>query len=190
MCRIRFHILRDYKELDNFVCGIDVMDDFLHSDRLKESIIANHCDPYIIEDDKNNVIGFFALDITTLELDDDYKADLMQGMLDAAKPEFQTKEELRDFLERKVFDVVDIAYLAIHKDYQHKGVGSEVMSIIFDIARIKMPESVFITVDALYLKDRGYNTAPFYEKFGFQRMYPVFGDTIRMFSTIYPYKAV
>lgn len=184
---LSFHPLRDLKEIEDFFCGIEVMDEFLHSDNLRETLIKHHCDSYIVEDDDNNNVGFFALDVTTLELDDDYKVELLDGWLDAAKPEFQTEEELKDFLECKSFEVVDIAYLAIDKNFQGKGYGTEVMSIIFDLARIKKPNGIFMTVDALHLPNKNYSVAPFYEHFGFQRMQPPTIDTIRMFCTMYPF---
>lgn len=118
------------------------MDEFLHSSRLRESLIANHCDSYIVEDDEKHVVAFFALDMTTLELDDDYKSDLMEGWAEAAKPEFQTEEELRGFLECTLFEVVDIAYLAVDRNHQRQGYGSAIMSIIFDLARIKKPDGM------------------------------------------------
>lgn len=184
---ISFHPLRDLNEIENLICGIDVMDEFLHSERLHENLIKHHCDSYIVEDGNGHVIGFFALDITTLELDDDYKAELLNGWLDAAKPEFQTEEELINFLECKSFEVVDIAYLAIDQNSQRRGYGSEIMSLIFDLARIKRPNGIFMTVDALNLPKDNYSAAPFYEHFGFQRMQPPTIDTIRMFCTVYPF---
>lgn len=182
---LSFHPLRDFHEIDKLICGIGVMDEFLHSSRLRESLIANHCDPYIVEDDEKHVVAFFALDMTILELDDDYKSDLMEGWAEAAKPEFQTEDELTEFLECSSFDVVDIAYLAVDRNYQRQGYGSEIMSIIFDLARIKKPDGIFMTVDALRLPE--YSAVPFYERFGFQRLLPPTIDTMRMFCTIYPH---
>lgn len=187
MKSLSFHQLRDLHEIDKLICGIDVMDEFLHSTRLRDSLIVNHCDSYVVEDDERNVVGFFALDIATLELDDDYKSDLMEGWAEAARPEFQTEEELRDFLECTSFEVVDIAYLAVDRNYQRQGYGSEIMSIIFDLARIKKPDGIFMTVDALHLPKSNYSAVPFYEHFGFERMLPPTIDTIRMFCTIYPH---
>lgn len=184
---LSFQPLRHTKELEHLFCGIDVMDEFLHSDNLRETLIKHRCDSYLVKDDKDYIVGFFALDITTLELDDDYKAELLDGWLDAAKPEFQTEEELKDFLECKSFEVVDIAYLAIDKNFQRLGYGSEVMAIIFDLARIKRPNGIFLTVDALHLPQKNYSAVSFYEKFGFQRMLPPSIDTIRMFCTVYPF---
>ena len=123
--------------------------------------------------------------MTTLELDDDYKAELLKGWLDAAKPEFQTEEELKSFLECKCFEVVDIAYLAVQKEYRNMGYGREIMSFVFDYARKAHPNCLFMTVDALYLKDIDYDATGFYAKFGFQRMLPVVSDTLRMFCTLY-----
>ena len=184
---LSFHPLRDLHEIDKLICGIDIMDEFLHSSRLRDSLIANRCDSYVVEDDEKHVIGFFALDMTTLELDDDYKSDLMEGWAEAAKPEFQTEEELTDFLECTSFDVVDIAYLAVDRNFQRQGYGSEIISIIFDLARIKKPDGIFLTVDALHLPKNNYSAVPFYERFGFERMLPPTIDTMRMFCTIYPH---
>ncbi|MCQ2258448.1 MAG: GNAT family N-acetyltransferase [Bacteroidaceae bacterium] len=188
MRKLSFYPLQEnFNEIQNLICGIKVMDEFLHSNELRDSLIDNHCDAYLVKDDNNIVIGFFALDITTLELDDDYKVDLMQGWLDAAKPEFQTEEELKAFLECKSFEVVDIAYLAVEERFQRLGYGKIIMSFIFELARKKKPNSIFMTVDALHLPKINYSAAPFYERFGFQRMQPPTIDTIRMFCTIYPH---
>lgn len=171
-------------DIENLICGIKVMDEFLHSDSLSESLIIHQCESYTVIENEE-IIAFFALDMTTLELDDDYKVELLADWLDAAKPEFNTQEELEDFLECNKFDVVDIAYLAVSEKYQRRGYGSKIMSIIFDLARKKNPKGIFITVDALNLPKENYSAAPFYEKFGFQRMQPPTIDTIRMFCTIY-----
>ena len=55
---LSFHPLRDFHEIDKLICGIGVMDEFLHSSRLRESLIANHCDSYIVEDDINCNVEF------------------------------------------------------------------------------------------------------------------------------------
>lgn len=67
---------------------------------------------------------------------------------------------------------------------QRKGIGTAILNKIFEIVKGKGDIS-FVTVDALYLKDE-YRADTFYERKGFQRLYPPTSEnTIRMYTTIF-----
>ena len=59
------------------------------------------------------------------------------------------------------------------------------MNKIFEMANSNV-EASFLTVDALFLKEKNYSAVDFYKKFGFQTMYPpTSSNTIRMFTTLF-----
>lgn len=183
MFPLYYHQLKEISELDNFQCGIEIMDIFIHSD-LKSSLEEHKCDSYIVVDNSNTVVGFFALCKDYLILDDDYKEDMRDGFSVTPKPVFHNEDEKSSYLETHVFQVLDIAYLAVRHDRQRKGIGRSIVLKIFEMARNIEPSLMFVTVDALFLKE--YSAVEFYRKCGFQPMYPASSEnTVRMFCTLF-----
>lgn len=173
-------------QLSDFFCGIEVMDEFIH-DGLNESLIQHNCLSYIITDEAGLVVAFFALGKEQLVLDDGDKDDLLSGISDSPIPSFQDSDEREAFLQKSVFPSVDISYLAVKCDCQRKGIGSTIIRHIFGKSKEMFPECMFLTVDALILRDIKYSAVEFYEKFGFQRLYPPTSEnTIRLYCTLYP----
>ncbi len=58
MISLYYRPLIDTEELSSFVCGIEVMDRFIH-DGLQESLAENNCSSYVVFDDNNQIVGFF-----------------------------------------------------------------------------------------------------------------------------------
>lgn len=184
MTSLHFRPLVDTNELSGFKCGIEEMDDFIHSG-LNESLVANHCKAYVVTDVSNSIVGFFALCQDTLCLDEDYKDDLLNGYSVTKIPTFFDENEKNAFMLQNVFTTLDVAYLAVIETRQHDGIGTAIMNKIFSIAQSKSCYK-FVTVDALNLKHRNYSAVGFYLKCGFQPMYPPTSEnTVRMFSTIF-----
>lgn len=171
--------------LRDFICGVEVMDMFLHSPAdLMQSLTDNECVAYSVHDAKGQLVGFFALNMDVLDLDDDDKEDLTHGYSRADAPSFKTEKEFEEFMSQPRFNVVDIAYLAVPKKFQGRGIGKAIMNKIFEIAESMNPDGLFMTVDALHLRDGSHSAVTFYEQFNFQRILPPHGDTIRMYCTV------
>lgn len=65
--------------LRDFICGIEVMDKFLHNpDALVQSLTANECTAYTVHDAEGRIVGFFALNMDVLDLDDDDKEEIVK----------------------------------------------------------------------------------------------------------------
>lgn len=181
----------DYREfkspdiLHDFKCGVEVMDKFLHNPAdLVQSLTDNECTAYTVHDAEGQLVGFFALNMDILDLDDDDREDLTHGYSRADAPSFKTEKEFEEFMSQPRFKVVDIAYLAVPKKLQGRGIGTAIMNKIFDMAVSMNPDGLFITVDALHLRDGSHSAVEFYEIFNFQRILPPHGDTIRMYCTV------
>lgn len=178
-----FRPLVDASELSCFECGIEVMDNFIHNG-LQESLTENNCSSYVVFDKNNNIVGFFSLMEDSLYLDEDEKDDLVNGYAAASLPVEMTEQQKTDFLGKTDYQVIDIAYLAVCKNNQRKGIGTAILNKIFEIVRAKKIYP-FVTVDALFLKDV-YRADTFYASRGFQRLYPPSSEnTIRMYTTIF-----
>lgn len=73
----------------------------------------------------------------------------------------------------KAFPAIKIGSLAA--DRRAKGVGSRLLEWAIDYVTTDLTNRVgirFITVDALYDPDTGYDKAGYYERFGFRRVNP------------------
>jgi len=183
MHSLTFRSLIVASELSHFECGVEEMDFFIH-EGLGESLKENNCHSYVVLDENEEIVGFFSLMEDSLVLDEGDKYDLVNGFSDSPLPSFSTEEEKKDFFNVISFPVVDIAYLAVRKDMQRKGIGTAILNKIFEMSKTQGVYS-FVTVDALYLKGR-YRADTFYERKGFQRLYPPTSEnTIRMYTAIF-----
>lgn len=171
-------------ELKGFKCGIQVMDDFIHS-RLAESVRNHYCTPYALYDD-NSMIAFFALSFDSLELDSDDKEELQSGISSTGRPDISDEYE-DTFFAKPRYPSMDIAYLAVRQDCRGKGIGSSIVDYIIELARSqKLAGCQFLTVEALAMAD--YSAVRFYYSCGFAPSEPrkPYKDTLRMFYTLYP----
>jgi len=183
MIELKYRALSSADDLDGFECGIEKMDTFIHSSSFFETLREYDCDAYTVILD-NQVVGLFAINMDVLDLDDDDKDDLTHGFSRANAPQFKSDKEFDEFMSTPRFHVVDIAYLAIQKEFRGQGIGTAIMNEIHKLAKEMNPNGWFMTVDALNLSDGSYSAVKFYEHFNFQRLLPPRQDTIRMYCTM------
>ena len=148
----------DFKEFDGFVCRIDEVDDFIHS---RKQYINNGLVEAISE-----------TDCTPFGVYDN-------GKLVAF---FALRRDPRNE------EAVEIAFLAVDRNYDYRGLGS---AIIREIIRITENEYGLdlLTVEALVLrrhKPRPYDAVGFYLKCGFIRaeFFDGHKDTLSMYRPI------
>ena len=171
------------EELKDFCCGIQVMDNFIHSG-IANSVENHYCIPYALYDDKT-ILAFFALSFDSLELDSDDKEELQTGISSAGTPNV-TFDYQATFFAKPRYPSMDIAYLAVSKDCRGKGIGSTIMDYIIELARNQtLAGCQFLTVEALAIAE--YSAVGFYYSCGFApaEVKKPYKDTIRMFYTLY-----
>lgn len=151
--------LVDAEELKGMSCGVRVMDEVLHSPILLAGMYELQCDAYLVHNQEGVLVGFFAVNMDRLEF-----------MLDG---------------KSYYHDALDIAYLAVSKDYQRQGIGTAIINKILEISEQKNPDGVYVSVDALYLPVDNYWASPFYEKLGFISIDPPKFDTIKMYRKVH-----
>lgn len=146
-------------ELKGMSCGVRVMDEVLHSQILMAGLYELQCDAYLVHDQNGTLVGFFAVNMDRLEFVLDGKS--------------------------YYHDALDIAYLAVNKDFQRQGIGTAIINKILEISEQKNPNGVYVSVDALYLPEENYWASPFYEKLGFISIDPPKFDTIKMYRKVH-----
>lgn len=146
-------------ELKSMSCGVRVMDEVLHSPILLAGMAELQCDAYLVHNADGVLVGFFAVNMDRLEFELDGKS--------------------------YYHDALDIAYLAVNKDFQRQGIGTAIINKIIELSEQKNPEGVYISVDALYLPEENYWASPFYEKLGFISIDPPRYDTIKMYRKVH-----
>jgi GNAT superfamily N-acetyltransferase len=178
--------LSDLRELDDFYCGIKLMDDFIHSN-LDTCIRHHFCSSFCLRNNSDKkVLAFFALSFDSLDLDDNDLDDMMKGFSGVEKPELSLNYK-NIFLSKHHYPALEISYLAVRKDYQGHGIGK---AIIEKIAKKAGEQDFagcqFLTVEALHSKN--YQASNFYSKCNFApcELPNPKKDTLRMFRTLYP----
>lgn len=144
----------------NFFCGIADMDHFIHN-RLQHHIDEEHLQTYIAKDN-GIIVGMFSIRPDRLTLDDDDKDEMRMGM--EPKPLHAITDTT--FLDSNSFDALEIAYLAVSKDYQHQGIGEYIINELCLKAKADNPNCEFLTVEAYKTND--YSAIGFYLKCGFK----------------------
>lgn len=76
MIELNYRPFSSLDELTDFYCGIEDMDEFIHSPLFWDSLKEQECEAYIVRDDSERVVGLFALNMDILDLDDYDKDDL------------------------------------------------------------------------------------------------------------------
>lgn len=146
-------------ELKGMSCGVRVMDEVLHSPILMMGLDELQCKSFLVHNTDGVLVGFFAINMDHLEI----------------------------ILNEKSYyhDVLDIAYLAVNKDFQRRGIGTAIINKILELSEQINPDGVYISVDALYLPNENYWASPFYEKLGFISIDPPKFDTIKMYRKVH-----
>ena len=148
-------------ELDDFYCGIDTIDTFLHGD-FKDYLYLGICQAYVVRE-SSEVIAMYSLDKFNVFISDNVKSRMKEGLKpvpqDAIDPD-------NPYWRLPLIDSIEITYLAVAKKWQHKHLGSFIIEkIIKDLLKDKACTSPLLTVRAY--KSKTYTAVPFYEKCGF-----------------------
>jgi len=159
--KLSFERATDTSALSNFTCGIDVIDDFIHSE-LQDYIYMGSCQLYLIRD-QDEVVAMYCLDRHNLLLSDTVKEKMHEG----AKPAPQNAPDADSpYWFKSFFEAVEITYLAVAKSRQHKHIGSFIIErIMAEVAKDENVKCDFVTVRAL--KHDNYTAVPFYRNCGF-----------------------
>jgi GNAT superfamily N-acetyltransferase len=182
--RLHFERVDDTTLLDEFNCGLDVMDRFIHS-KLQWCIDYHYCVVYAVKE-SDEIVAIVALGCDKLELDISDKEELQMGIFPKPDIDFNYQET---FWAKSSYPAIEITYLAVRKDKRHLGIGEYVIEAIAQRAidsRFNMAGCQFLTVEAY---SRGANSAVgFYDKCDFvaaEEPNPN-KETLRMYKTILP----
>ena len=141
--------------LKDFTCGVDEMDEILHSPLFVAELNTDNPRGFLIKNGMCDLIGVLIIGETSVPI--------------------EYEKEKTSYL-----DMVDIACLAIHKDFQYKKIGTAILNWVCSKANDFIPDVEYLHVDALDLQDGSYSAVPFYERFGFQYIDRSGVDTARM----------
>ena len=177
------------KPLDNFHClatfcsGVDSMDNFIKSD-FRLSVENHYCSAYIVKH-QEVIVAVFALSFDSLDLDTDDKEDLETGMSSTGSPDIDSNYK-DTFYAKPRYPALDIAYLAVQKQWRGRGVGNLLIDAIAEQARNQsFAGCQFLTVEALATNE--YSAVGFYSRCGFtaNEVKNPNKDTLRMYRTLY-----
>jgi len=152
---------KDSSLLSDFSCGIESIDDFIHSE-LQSYVDMGNCQLFIVREN-GVIVAMYCLDNLNLHISEVTKSKMREGV----KPMPQKDLGPDDFYWLKpFFDSVEITYLAVDKSKQHSHIGSFIVEYILnEIAADNNNVCDFVAVRAL--KCNGYSAVPFYRKCGF-----------------------
>lgn len=170
---LQFSKESDAKILQDFTCGIDAMDEFIHGDL---STFLNNDPSYQFyvarEQESGEIVAMYVIS-NGIFIDNNKEFNYLPfgqrwGYLD-------DELELR---EGTMYPTLEIDYLAVREGFRKQGYGREVISELTRTATNK--GLYFLTVEAYH--DEEYSAIPFYEKTGFfplQELSPE-SNTLRM----------
>lgn len=158
------------------------MDTFIHG-ALQLSIDHCYCRAYAVNDN-DNVAAIFALSFDSIDLDSDDKEELQAGISTTESPSlsFDYKDT---FYGKRRYPALDIAYLAVNKNYRGKHLGTAIIDLISKMAvEQDFAGCQFLSVEAL--KVEPWSAVGFYDKCGFApNEFPnPTKDTLRMVKTL------
>ncbi len=175
--------IKDFHCLADFYTGIEAMDTFIHGS-FRLSVQNHYCSAYSVKHD-NEVIAMFALSFDSLDLDVDDKESLSATTTKPEKPNIDWDYQ-ETFYSKPRYPALDIAYLAVKKEWQHQHIGKFLINQIAERARTQnFAGCQFLTVESLSTRD--YSAVGFYERCGFMpsEVKKPYKDTLRMFLTLY-----
>lgn len=177
-------LISDFKLLSSFSCGIRSLDSFIHSEL--EIYSDNHyCSAYAVNiKNSKTVVAIFALAFDSIILDGDDFDDMNTGASETWCPKVNEAHRVK-FEEKSVYPALEIAYLAVRKEYQSRHLGSAIVNEIADYARRQtLAGCVFLTVRAYHT--RAYSALDFYRKCHFAKLTPCpQGQVWPMFRTLW-----
>ena len=175
--------LEDFHCLNTFCSGVESMDIFIRGD-FRLSIENHYCTAYLAKYGEE-VVAVFALSFDSLDLDIDDKDELNTGLSSTGTPDIDWN--YRDtFYAKPRYPALDIAYLAVQKEWRGKRIGHYLIEMIAEQARSQsFAGCQFLTVEALATSE--YGAVGFYSRCGFtaNEVKNPNKDTLRMFRTLY-----
>ena len=176
-------LITDFHCLSTFLSGVEAMDTFIQRD-FRLSVENHYCTAYGVWY-KKELIAIYALSFDSLDLDSTDKEELESGISLTGTPNLELN--YRDtFYAKPRYPALDIAYLAVQKNYRGNNLGRAIIRLIVDKARSQtFAGCQFITVEALATNE--YSAVGFYERCGFtaNELKKPYKDTLRMFRTLY-----
>ena len=175
----------DATVFQDFRCGIEKMDDFIHGD-LVLSVESNYCKLYKVSRE-NEIVALFALSFDSLILDPDDKTELKQEDRIVVDSEYEDM-----FWSKRHYPALEIAYLAVRDDLRGSDIGSFLIDSIAEMAVCqRLAGCQFLTVEALSKAKEGaldYSATSFYFKNHFSacELPNPNKDTLRMYRPLYP----
>lgn len=178
-------IISDFESLKSFSCGIQPLDEFIHSEL--EIYSKNHyCSAYSVSTVNGNddVVAVFALAFDSIVLETDDFEEMNSGISDTWRPKVEEKHRIK-FENKSVYPALEIAYLAVREDYQHKNLGKAIVDEIAEYARRQtLAGCVFLTVKAYHTSS--HSALGFYQKCHFAKLTPrQQGEVWPMFRTLW-----
>lgn len=175
--------LEDFHCLNTFCSGVESMDIFIRGD-FHLSIENHYCTAYLAKYGEE-VVAVFALSFDSLDLDIDDKDELNTGLSSTGTPDIDWN--YRDtFYAKPRYPALDIAYLAVQKEWRGKRIGHYLIEMIAEQARSQsFAGCQFLTVEALATSE--YSAVGFYSRCGFtaNEVKTPNKDTLRMYRTLY-----
>ena len=178
-------LISDFESLLSFSCGVKSLNDFIHSEL--EVYAKNHyCSAYLVstKNGRKDTVAIFALAFDSIVLDADDFEEMNSGTSDTGRPQVDENHRIK-FENKSVYPALEIAYLAVSEDFQHKNVGKAIVDEIAEYARRQtLAGCVFLTVKAYHTRD--YSALGFYQKCHFAKLTPrQQGEVWPMFRTLW-----
>ena len=175
--------LEDFHCLNTFCSGVESMDIFIRGD-FRLSVENHYCTAYLAKHGED-IVAVFALSFDSLDLDNDDKEELDTGISSTGTPDIDWN--YRDtFYAKPRYPALDIAYLAVQKEWRGKHIGRYLIEMIAEQARSQnFAGCQFLTVEALATSE--YSAVGFYSRCGFtaNEVKNPNKDTLRMYRTLY-----
>jgi GNAT superfamily N-acetyltransferase len=175
--------ITDFHCLETFCSGVEAMDIFIQGD-FRMSVENHYCSAYGVWY-KDELVAIYALSFDSLDLDFDDKEELETGISSTGTPDIDWNYK-ETFYAKPRYPALDIAYLAVRKEYRGNRVGQSIVELIAEKARSQtFAGCQFLTVEALATSE--YSAVGFYQRCGFtaNEVRKPYKDTLRMFRTLY-----
>lgn len=147
----------DFESLSDFVCGVELIDQFFQSE-IETCYKYRYVTPYkCINVDSGEIMGAFTLSNDIIQLPDDEINAIC----------IYIPEYAEIFMKQASYPAINIGHLAIRQNLQRKGIGRAIMEFVrMTFYNNRMSGCQFLTVDALNID--GHRTPDFYERIGFE----------------------
>lgn len=176
--------LADFKELSNFYCGENQMDEFIH-ENLQECSENHFCTTYCVrQKNTGKIAAIFSLSFDSVDIEQDDFEDMRIGAAGTELP--AVSDSFRDrFEEKYTYPALEITYLAVAKEFQHMKLGSRIVEDICLMAKKQsLGGCLFVTVLALHKPT--YSAVSFYERCHFAKQTPLpKADVWPMYKTLW-----